>query len=245
MVDVRPVLGPARRSQLSAFVGALIVLGGWSAWHLWRMSALSERIMAENYNSVVAVQDMKESLERQESAGSFVLLNRWDLALAQLHDHRARFDAAYRRAAANITESGEADIVQTIGRTRDDYDRRFDRFVLDARTSGPASGRPSGAAVDEYFRDVEPLFTELRGQCDQLLSVNQAAMRRKAAEAATLARRWFSTTLAIALAMVIVGIGFAISLSNSIIRPVRQLTDATSRMAAGHLDTAVEIRSHD
>ena len=228
---------------LSAFVGALILLGGWSAWHLWRMSALSERIMAENYISVVAVQDMKESLERQDSAGLFVLLNRWDLALAQLHDHRARFDAAYLRAAANITESGEADIVHTIGRTRDDYYRRFDRFLLDARTSG--RDRPSVPAVDEYFRHIEPLFTELRGQCDQLLNVNQAAMRRKAAEAGTLARRWFSTTLAIALAMVVGGIGFAIPLSNSIIRPVRQLTDATSRMAAGHLDTVVEIRSRD
>lgn len=43
---------------LSVFVGALIVLGGWSAWHLWRMSALSQRIIAENYDSVVAAQDM-------------------------------------------------------------------------------------------------------------------------------------------------------------------------------------------
>ena len=29
------------------------------------------RIIAENYNSVVAAQDMKESLERQDSAGLF------------------------------------------------------------------------------------------------------------------------------------------------------------------------------
>ena len=70
-----------------------------SAWHLWRMSALSERIIAENYNSVVAAQDMKESLERQDSAGLFVLLDRWDRALPQLREHRARFDAAYQRAA--------------------------------------------------------------------------------------------------------------------------------------------------
>ena len=61
---------------LSAFVGALIVLGGLSAWHLWQMSALSDRIIAENYDSVVAAQDMKESLERQDSAALFALLDR-------------------------------------------------------------------------------------------------------------------------------------------------------------------------
>lgn len=230
---------------LSAFVGALIVLGGWSAWHLWRMSALSERIMAENYDSVVAAQNMKESLERQDSAGLFVLLDRWDRAVPQLREHRIRFDAAYERAAGNITEPGEAEVIQAIGRNRDDYYRRFDRFVLDAQGKGSSGQRPSGAMAGEYFQQLEPLFTELRGQCDRLLTLNQDAMRRKAAEAAALGRRWFVTTLGTAVALVIGGIGFAIFLSSSILGPVRQLTDATSRMAAGQLDTVVEIRSRD
>ena len=114
---------------LSAFVGALIVLGGMSAWHLWRMSALSERIIAENYNSVVAAQDMKESLERQDSAGLFVLLDRWERAVPQLREHRARFDAAHQRAAANITEPGEAEVVNAIGRNRDAYYQSCERYV--------------------------------------------------------------------------------------------------------------------
>jgi PAS domain S-box-containing protein len=229
---------------LSVFVGALIVLGGWSAWHLWRMSALSERIMAENYYSVVAAQDMKESLERQDSAGLFALLGRWDRADPQLREHRARFDAAYQRAAANITEPGEAEVIQAIGRNRDDYYRRFDAFLSEAR-GGPAGQHPSALAVGEYFRQLEPLFTALRGQCDRLLTLNQDAMRSKAAQAATLARRWFLTTLGTAVALVLGGIGFAIILSNRIVRPVRQLTDATSRVAAGDLETTVDIRSGD
>ena len=230
---------------LSAFVGALIVSGGWSAWHLWRMSALSERIIAENYNSVVAAQDMKESLERQDSAGLFVLLRRWDRALVQIREHRARFDAAYQRAAANVTEPGEADIVRAIGRTRDDYYRRFDRFVLDAPDDGSTGDAPPRLRSTSTFASSSRASPSCAGECDRLLTVNQDAMRRKAAEAATLARRWFVTTLWTALTLVIGGIGFAILLSNSIIRPVRQLTDATSRMAAGHLDTVVDVRSGD
>ena len=95
---------------LAAFVGALIVLGAWSAWHLWQMSALSERIIAENYNSVVAAEEMKESLDDQERA------------IPELKEHRARFEAAYRRAAANITEPGEAEVVRD--------DRQTERRVL-------------------------------------------------------------------------------------------------------------------
>ena len=99
--------------------------------------------------------------------------------------------------------------------------------------------------MDAYVSALEPLFRQLRGECDRLLTLNQDAMRRKAAEAAALARRWFVTTLATALALVAGGIAFAIVLSNSILRPVRQLTAATAGLAAGDLDTAVEIRSRD
>src|SRR5262249_13009325 len=63
--------------------------------------------------------------------------------------------------------------------------------------------------------------------------------------AAALARRWFLTTLATALGLVTAGIAFAILLSNSVLQPVRQLTDAASRVAAGHLDTVVDTRSGD
>ena len=156
-----------------------------------------------------------------------------------------RFEAAYQRAAANITERGEAEVVQAIGQIRNEYYPAFDRFLLDARSDGLNGDPLAGPAVDEYFKQIEPLFTELRRQCDRLLTLNQDAMRRKAAEAATLARRWFVTTLATALALVAGAIGFAIILSNSILRPVRQLTAATSRVAAGHLDTVVEIHSRD
>ena len=132
---------------LSAFVGALVVLGGSSAWHLWRMSALSERIMAENYDSVVAAQHMKESLERQDSAGLFVLLDRRDRAAAQLREHRARFDAEYRRAAGNVTEPGEAEVIDAIGRSRAAYYQSFDRFMADAAGESRPGRRLAGPAV--------------------------------------------------------------------------------------------------
>src|SRR5678815_3454019 len=45
------------------FIAALVVLGGWSAWRLRDMGGVSRRIISNNYDSVVAAQDMKESLE--------------------------------------------------------------------------------------------------------------------------------------------------------------------------------------
>src|SRR5690349_24467726 len=89
------------------FIAALVVLGAWSAWRLHDMGKVSRRIMSENYDSVVAAQEMKESLERQDSAALFALLGARERALTQLREHRTRFDQNLQKAANNITEIGE------------------------------------------------------------------------------------------------------------------------------------------
>src|SRR5215813_6816594 len=91
-------------SSYLIFVTALLALGGWSAWRLREMGGVSRRIISNNYDSVVAAQEMKESLERQDSAALFSILGAREKASAQLREHRIRFDANFEKAANNITE---------------------------------------------------------------------------------------------------------------------------------------------
>src|SRR5678816_4437393 len=114
------------------FVTALVVLGGWSAWRLREMGGVSRRIISNNYDSVVAAQEMKESLERQDSAALFALLGARERAIAQLREHRARFDANFQKAANNITEIGEPEAIETIRRARDAYYQRCLLYTSDA-----------------------------------------------------------------------------------------------------------------
>src|SRR5215510_9155131 len=111
------------------FIAALVVLGAWSAWRLHDMGKVSRRIISENYDSVVAAEEMKESLERQDSAALFVLLGARERGLTQLREHRARFDQSFDTAAHNITETGESAAIAAIQRDRDIYYQRFDTFI--------------------------------------------------------------------------------------------------------------------
>src|SRR6266849_3167738 len=218
----------------AGFVLALGVLGAWSARTLSQMSAVSSRIIAENYDSVVAAQDMKESLERQDSAALFDLLGQRDRARRQVAEHRARFDRALAKAAGNITEPGEADTIEAIRRDRDEYYRRFDAFLT-----------ISGDRTAFYFQSLEPQFNRVRSDADRLLRLNQEAMRRKADAASRIAKRWFFVTLALAIFLMAAGVAIELSLSKAIVVPVAQLTAATTRMAAGELDIAVPVGSDD
>jgi PAS domain S-box-containing protein len=218
----------------AGFVLALGILGAWSARTLSQMSAVSVRIISENYDSVVAAQDMKESLERQDSAAVFDLLGERDRSARQAAEHRGRFNAAFDKAAANITEVGERDVIEAIRRERDDYYRQFDAFL-----------KTTGDRTSLYFRVLEPRFDAVRAECDRLLRLNQEAMRRKAAAASATARRFYVITLGLALILMAMGVGIGLSLSNSILKPVRQLTEATTRVAGGDLEAAVSVQSSD
>src|SRR5438132_2168439 len=185
----------------AGFVLAIGVLGAWSARTLSQMSAVSGRIIAENYDSVVAAQDMKESLERQDSAALFDLLGQHDRARRQTAEHRARFDAALATASANITEIGEPEAIESIRRDRDEYYRRFDAFV-----------NAPGDRAAHYFQSLEPQFNQVRSDADRLLRLNQEAMRRKADAASQIARRWFFVTLALVLVLMLARVGSQLSL---------------------------------
>jgi PAS domain S-box-containing protein len=223
------------RSQLLlgylSFVAALAALGAWSSWQLLRLSRVPRLIIAENYDSVVAAKDMKESLERIDSAALFLLLGRTDRSAPQLAAHRPRFDAAFERAAHNVTEPGEAELIERIRAGRDTYQRLFARF----------EALPPAARERDYFAALQPQFDTLRGDCDRLLQLNQDAMRLKADRATAVARGSFLATLALALGLVAAGIALAWVLARAITEPVRGLTSAAARLAEGDLDVSVPV----
>ena len=200
------------------FVAALAALGAWSAWRLEQAGAVSQRILSENYESVVAAQNMKESLERQDSATLFARLGRAERARHQFDEHRRRFDSALDRAAGNVTEPGEREIIDAIRRGRDEYYRAFE---------GPA----------DYFERIEPRFNTLRADVDQLLQLNQAAMLRKSADAQRVTGRSILLTVMLSACLVIAGLWFAVRLSAQIERDADRLKSEFVGIASHELRT--------
>lgn len=223
------------------FTAALITLGTWSAWHLREMGGVARNILVNNYDSIVASQEMRESLERQEAALLGVLLGEGESAREHLAAERRRFDAALQSAANNITEPGEAETIAAITHARNAYSQQVDTFL--ATMGQPSSSSPEGVRGDRA--GVAALAARLRDGCWRLLQINQQAMVAKAEAATGVAHRWFLTTVEIAAALVLTGAGFALFLAHRIVRPLSILRATATRIAGGDLDATAEIAAHD
>ena len=196
-----------RTTLLVGYVGVVLALGvlaAWSARTLSQIGGVSGRIIVENSDSVVAAQDMRESLERQDAAALLDLLGQRDRARRQAGEQRARFNTALNKAAANITEAGEPEALDMIRIGRVEYDRRFDAFL-----------NASGDRTPLYFQSLEPQFNRVREACDFLLRLKPEAMKRKADDASASARRRFFVTVALAITLMAAGVAVAASLSRT------------------------------
>lgn len=218
------------------FIVALLGLGAWSALRLGEMGDNSRLIIADNYESVIAAQQMMESLERQDSAVTYFLFSQGERGQKLLPEQRRRFDEAFDKAARNVTEKGEAEVVDSLRRRRGDYYRIVDEFL--ARRPGP--GEPAG-----YLDRLEPPFDRLRADCERLLSLNQEAMLARSAAAEASAGRSMQLTVALAGGLVAAGLLLAFLLANRFVRPLRELTETSRRIAGGDLQARSTIASHD
>ena len=228
------------RHKISLGFGALLaiilVIGSQSIHHLSRLGDSIDVILRENYRSVLACQQMKESIERIDSGYLFVLLGHTDQGRTLIRDNRALFERSLEAELHNITLPDEGPMA---ARLQDLY-RQYGA-VLD-RTLAP---QPPPAMSQAYFAELLPLFSQIKSQADAILQLNQNNMSEandRARHVAATARRRMYVLLAVGTALAVVFISFT---RRWVLWPIHRLIRSADEIRRGNLDLVVAGESHD
>jgi NtrC-family two-component system sensor histidine kinase KinB len=228
------------RHKISLGFGALLVIilviGAQSIHHLSRLGVSIDVILRENYNSVLACQQMKEALERIDSGYLFVLLGHTDQGKTLIRDNRASFEKSLEAELHNITLADEGPMAAHL----QDLYRQY-RAVLD-RTLAP---EPVAVMNKAYFAELLPLLIQIKNQADAILQLNQKNMsdaNDRARHDAATARRRMYLLLAVGTALAVVFIFFT---RRWILRPIHRLIRSADEIRRGNLDLVVASDSHD
>jgi PAS domain S-box-containing protein len=230
-------------NKLTFSYGLLILIclgvGGWGVANLVRLGRTVNVILANNYKSIIAAENMKEALERQDSAATFYALGSADKARQQFSASAEAFGREFDIAAGNITEPGESEIISDIGEKSGAYRREIKSFLNESAAPG------SAALSQTYFTRLYPDFLALKARVDDLLHINHQAMVVAEDRASRESRRAKISTAAIALAGLLLAILFSWRFSAYIVNPLSQLADRARRIAEGDYDQHLDIQSHD
>jgi two-component system, NtrC family, sensor histidine kinase KinB len=231
-----------RQRVLLSYLFLMLVLmlaGAWGIYHFVVLGRAVDRILRNNYRSILAAENMKDALERQDSAAMFHVAGQDEKAWAQYRTHAARFGREYHDAANNLTEVGEPEVIDDIGRQFRTYTALILSFLQPPARVTPAEQRRI------YFSQLEPAFLRLKNRCDDLLHLNQAAMVRANARAIQLSQRATWSTVAVTGLVVLLATVFGLRFSEAIAAPLRTLAATAQRVGEGYLDQEIPVTSHD
>ncbi|MBI3949756.1 MAG: HAMP domain-containing protein [Acidobacteria bacterium] len=220
-------------------IAILFGVSAWGIYHFARLGRAVDVILVNNYKSIIAAENMKEALERQDSAALFFIAGHTDKARQQFAAYAKKFSQQFQVAARNITEPGEDQIIADIEARNSAYKQELER-LLHARTSSSLAEKSR-----LYFDRLEPSFLALKNRLDDLLRLNQQAMVKASDRAITQSWRAEVSTVALALLALVFALAFAWRFTAYVVDPVRELTEKAKRMAEGDLDQFIDIPSQD
>lgn len=218
---------------IAVFQLSLVIV--WAVVNLLDLGRASNAILFENYRSILAADSMLAALERQDSAHLLIVAGD-PAGPHQREDNDAAFLTWLARARDNITLPGERELLERISR---EY-RQF--RALPAQTSG-SPGIADGMA--HYRTAVYPRFASIRGLCEELRALNEAAMYQVSGRADRLSRFAVWSTTVLAAAILLMVLVFSLLFSERVTRPLRSLMQAAQRVGAGDYDTTVPSTGHD
>jgi len=210
----------------------------WAFFNLWSLGQASDAILKENYKSILAAENMVYAIERQDSAILLMFLGYQEEGWNQFRENESQFFQWLGQAKDNITVEGEDKIVNMI---ETEYSKYLDH-VSELRPISVAGPRKTGAF---YHETILPSFLSVRDTCIRLREINQENMFKVSDRAHFIAKRAIWSMAIIGMVAIAIGLGFSLVLSNLLVKPVREMVDATQKIAEGNYEIEISTRSED
>ncbi len=207
-----------------------------------RLGGSIHRILKDNYASVVAAQDMKETLERQDSAATFFLTGNARKARDQYEENRLKFEQAYQVEAHNITEPGEQQMADDIRDRFAAYSQQIQKLLS---SEPPTTKEQADAYSQTYFATLEPGFKGVKDRAQDVLKLNQDAINRASVLAENEARGATLTAVVVTVGALLLAMFAAARMTRAALIPLRSLARQAEEIGVGHLNQRIELRRSD
>lgn len=217
--------------------GVIVAVGALTMSELHRLGLAIDVILKENYRSVVACQEMKESLERIDSGLLFSLVGATDPGARLVDDNLPLFRAALGTELDNLTLPGEREQARLL----QSLFSRYEKVVVEIREVGRTlADRQAG-----YFGTAQPLFAQIKDVAQRILLMNQANMdeaNNHARRLSETARRRMAAAIGVAVLLAAL---FGVLAQRWILNPIARLIESTNEIRKGNLDLVVKAESRD
>ena len=213
-----------------------VFLGLYAVVLFKHLGGAIEVILRENYRSVLAGQQMKETLERMDSGAFFTLVGEDQRGREMYSQNQPLFADALKLELNNITLPGEKELADTEQSLFNSYTTRIQQFfgMTDLQ-----------AKRETYFKALLPTATKIKDTAQEIIRINQENMLQADRNARSLSDQSTRYIFLVVVAGTLGCLYFASRLQRSILRPIQTLTAVSKELGEGNLDQVVPVQSKD
>jgi signal transduction histidine kinase len=203
-------------------------------------------ILRENYDSVKAMERLREASERIDSSFQFALTGQQFGLTDRVKDAYRQYQENWKHyrhhldvEQHNITLPGEGELVQELTVLTDRYAGQGDEFYerLSTEKNLDAAYFGKGGLLETFLK--------IQDVSARILRLNQVNMEEASEEAQHTARAsQFGLAASMLLSGVIAGL-LVRRMTRTVLRPIQSMTEAARGIAAGNLDQLVPYTSQD
>ncbi|CAM2901375.1 ATP-binding protein [Hathewaya histolytica] len=231
------------KSKLNAIyltlVLTLLIVSINAFLRLYNLNQSIENLMVDNYKSISASSNMKESIEEENLAILNFIYYENDKALEDINLHNKTFYKWFNIESNNITEITEKEKIDLIGSLYS----QFENEVSNIENIKVKNGTKS--SMKHYEKNLIPIYKKLKKELLGLSSINEKAMFNSKNNVLTSGEKSLYFTLFLSLITVMGGLIISKLLLNKYFRPIALLTENVKSIREGNLNQRINIISQD
>jgi PAS domain S-box-containing protein len=209
----------------------------WSIYNFYSIATNITTMLGENYQSVLASENMMKSLERSDNA--LLVATEDPTTMGRWTESRDLFFYWYDRTVRSVSQPEQEAL-------RDSIQNAYRRYALLAESMD--SRLKQGAieeAKDYYYDAVRPTSEQLRALCFRLFEINQDALYNVISVTHAIANKTAFGTMIASLVVLVLSIIATAWLIRQFIIPAEKLTERVKQIGAGNLDLKIDVLSDD
>ncbi len=219
----------------------MLSLGGsfWAIYNFYAMGTTVATILRENYQSVLAAENMVKLLERQDNA-LLAQSEGEDVTMAGGFEDNKKLFFYWE------DQAGQWGVIPASQAILDSIRNAYGNYIVYADSMISRSQQGALREARQYYYEVVRYHSDrLRELCFELFQVNQNAMVNAEARTHSIASQTAYGTMIVSLIVLALSIIATAWLIKVVIKPAEELTETVKQIGTGNLDLKIDVLSND
>lgn len=207
----------------------IAMIGVISSINIYKLSKTIDGLMTDNYKSIVAANDMGDSIDEQDKAILQYFQSKDKEAVDLFYSSSDEFYKWFNVEDNNITEVGERDLVEKIKKDYIDFEK------VSFSIQDKENNKDSINTTEYYKTTIIPKINQVKKDLSNLKDINEKAMFKGKNDARTKAEMSLYIILIISSLAAIAGLIVSMLYTNKALAPIYLLTETIKSVKEGEI----------